>query len=216
MNTESFRTTAFAVAILVVGTLALSAGCSSRHAIITSTATNIGVDISQNPTTNSPQARLGYQRVEFAIVPTNRSADIAPDGTGGGASDHGNVLMELRYTGIFDTGPSSGIYQRLAVGDTAVRQPGASLMFARDVEGKVSAEAEAALMSLKSVPAPSKDIQGDITKLRKLRACRRQEVDAAISSAGAGSFDDVVDLKFTVEQLTNIMTATKDLPVCSK
>jgi hypothetical protein len=133
--------------------LALASCTSTRHAIVAATGTNIGVDVSQSPATNSPQAKLGYQRVELAIVPTNRSAGEEPGDKGSGASEYGDVIMELRYGGIFDTGPSSGIYQRLAVGSEAVRQLGASLMFARDADGNVSKDAEAALRSLMSIPA---------------------------------------------------------------
>lgn len=116
-------------------------GCeSNRHMVLAATGTNIGVEISQNPATQSPQAKLGYQRMELAIVPTNRSSlDTASTGNSlqNGAKDLADVVMEIRYGGIFDTGPSSGIYQRLAVGPTAVTQPGASFMFAKDSDGKM-------------------------------------------------------------------------------
>lgn len=116
-------------------------GCeSNRHMVLAATGTNIGVEISQNPATQSPQAKLGYQRMELAIVPTNRSSlDTASTGNSlqNGAKDLADVVMEIRYGGIFDMGPSSGIYQRLAVGRTAVTQPGASFMFAKDSDGKL-------------------------------------------------------------------------------
>jgi hypothetical protein len=204
-----------AVPALVIGAVLSLASCTStRHAIVAATGTNIGVDVSQNPATNSPQAKLGYQRVELAIVPTNRSAGEEPGDKGGGASEYGDVLMELRYGGIFDTGPSSGIYQRLAVGSEAVRQPGASLMFARDADGNVSEGAEAALRSLMSVPAMPKDMRDAVTHIRKLRACHREEVDAAITASGAGSYDDIADHKVTVAQLEQIMAAVQSLPPC--
>jgi hypothetical protein len=202
------------LALTLAVVLAL-AGCTpTRHAIVAATGTNIGVDVSQNPATNSPQAKLGYQRVEVAIVPTNRSAAEAAGDAGGGASEYGDVLMELRYGGIFDLGESSGIYQRLAVGTTAVQQPGASLMFARDADGNVSKETEAALRSLKSVPAMPKDVRDAVTQIRKLRTCHRAEVDAAITQSGAGSFDDIVDHKVTVAQLEQITAAVQSLSPC--
>ena len=49
------------------------AGCASDHAVIASTATTIGVEVSSNPTTGVPTGVLGYRRAEFAFVPTNRA-----------------------------------------------------------------------------------------------------------------------------------------------
>lgn len=139
------------VAMALIGTAlaAVAGGCASRHMIVAATGTNIGVEVSQNPANQSPQAKLGYQRTEFAIVPTNRSAK---EETTGGAQQHGDVIMELRYGGIFDLGKSSGIYQRLAVGSKAVERPGAALMFSRDADGNVSADAAKALEALKKLP----------------------------------------------------------------
>ena len=47
------------------------AGCASDHAVIASTATTIGVEVSSNPTTGVPTGVLGYRRAEFAFVATN-------------------------------------------------------------------------------------------------------------------------------------------------
>lgn len=128
------------------------AGCAGRHAIVAATGTNIGVEISENPQTQAPYAKLGYQRTEWAIVPTNRTGEKGPGDTEHSAKDHGEVLMELRYGGIFDTGPSSGIYQRLAIGRTAVTQPGAAFMFARDADGGINSTTAAALQSALTIP----------------------------------------------------------------
>jgi len=131
-------------------------GCSTNqeYYVIAATGTVIGVEVSQNPATQTPQAKLGYNRGELAIVPSNRppclvdGSKTPPVQCGAlhqGAKDVPDVLMELRYGGIFDTGPSSGIYQRLAVGTTAVQQDGAALMFARNASGDVDASIVAAL-----------------------------------------------------------------------
>lgn len=132
----------------------LAGGCSNvNHYVVASTGTVIGVDVSQDPATQSPRAKLGYNRGELALVPTNRplcksDANNEPKcapATGSGAKDTTDVLMELRYGGIFDLGKSSGIYQRLAVGNTAVSQPGAAFMFAKSDEGEIKAPAGEAL-----------------------------------------------------------------------
>lgn len=130
-------------------------GCSgTSSSVIATTGTTIGVELSADAASQTPTAVLGYRRAEFAYVPTNRSSatksstteeggttTITEDGgtpsTGEGARDTANVLMELRFKGIFARGPGGGIYQRLAVGDIAVQQPGATLMFARGDDGVV-------------------------------------------------------------------------------
>ena len=134
------------------------AACSNNkeYYVIAATGTVIGVEVSQNPATQTPQAKLGYNRGELAIVPSNRPACLSNGNQtaatcaqlgGGGAKDVPDVLMEIRYGGIFDLGASSGIYQRLAVGETAVRQPGATLLFARNADGAVDTAAAAAIMA---------------------------------------------------------------------
>ena len=141
---------------IIIGMLGSMYGCTNnRHAVIAVTGTNIGVEISQNPANQSPQAKLGYQRSEVAIVPSNRSGGIEPAGTstvGHGASDVADVLMELRFSNIFSIN-TSGIYQRLAVGKTAVRQRGAAFMFARDQMGNLDSNtADAISRALQSIP----------------------------------------------------------------
>lgn len=141
-------------------------GCAeTSHSIIAATETTIGVNISQNPATDSPQAKLGYNRAELAIVPTNRSKSKEAGTVKNGAKDVADVLMELRYGGIFDTGSTSGIYQRLAVGSTAVIQPGADVMFAKDSAGIVSNNSVAALNAVKAVPVQSESVLKEKRKL---------------------------------------------------
>lgn len=132
--------------ILICLVLLLFSGCSSPPTrVIAVTGTNIGVEIAQNPATQVPHAKLGYQRAEIALVPTNRREEDPPTGSITGADQTAEVLMELKYAGIFSWGDSGGIYQRLAVGKTAVTRPGAAVMFARNVTGDVDANAAAAV-----------------------------------------------------------------------
>lgn len=125
--------------ISLIAAVALLAGCATQNTVLVATGTVIGVEIAQNPTTGMYTAKLGYDRAEFALVPTTNR--YTPD-----------VLVELKYNGIFSTGPESGIYQRLAVGTVAVTQPGAMAMFLRDSSGNISSNTVAALKSLSSVP----------------------------------------------------------------
>jgi hypothetical protein len=118
---------------------------------VAATATVIGIEVGQTATANSPEAKLGYNRAELAVVPTNRgSCPPTKEGetpapctatSGNGAKDTTDVLMELRYGGGMTTGGSQNVYQRLAVGTVAVKQPGASVMFAKNANGNVDEKA---------------------------------------------------------------------------
>ncbi len=146
--------------IIIVSTLPTIISCSTApSSVMVTSSTIIGVDISQDPATQAPSATLGYKRAEFAYVPTNKgtsgktttttssggdTAVVTSDGqahTGSGAKDSANALMELRYSGIFSTGSDSGIYQRVAVGDIAGQQTGASVLLAKNASGKVDENA---------------------------------------------------------------------------
>ena len=123
------------------------AGCASDHAVIASTATTIGVEISSNPTTGAPTGVLGYRRAEFAFVPTNRAkaGEAVDPKNPSDVSRVANVLMELNYSGTIST--TGSIYQRLAVGTEAVTGQGAAVMFARDADGNLSPELAAAAVA---------------------------------------------------------------------
>jgi hypothetical protein len=146
---------------VLAGALVATGCAATRHAVVAATGTSIGVEIAQNPANQTPHAKLGYQRAEVAIVPTNRAAGADPGALGKGAAETTNVLMELRYSGIFSTGERSGIYQRLAVGKKAVKQPGAAVMFLKDHKGEVDEQAAAALRSLITIPEVELEDDGE-------------------------------------------------------
>ena len=183
-------------------------GCTNTpNSVVVTSATIIGVDISQDTATQSPSATLGYKRAEFAFVPTNKA--LIPETKQGeqqneevntstkhkGADETANVLMELRYSGIFSTGENSGIYQRLAVGDIAVKQDGATVLFSKDAKGKVNdkavgylGQAEEALKEeeislIKLISYLTNDSGGlDISKRDKLIAVAKQSEPKLINS----------------------------------
>jgi hypothetical protein len=150
---RSDRLTLMKAAPLVVGILAIAAalsGCASQgYSVIASTATTLGVSIAQQPANGAPDAVLGYKRAEFAFVPTNRNSGTDAGKNGDGAKDSANVIMELRYSGT----SNSGIYQRLAVGNIAVAQNSANILFAKAEDGTLNAEAANALKSIRGIPA---------------------------------------------------------------
>jgi hypothetical protein len=143
--------------LLALVSLCLAACAQQGYTVIAASNTTIGVGISQSPTNGSVDATLGYKRQEIAFVPTNRLTRDDQTGAGGehaqGAKDTGNVIMEIRHSGIFSMGENSGIYQRLAVGDVAVREPGASMLFAKGHDGALDAQTKQAIVNLASVPS---------------------------------------------------------------
>ena len=120
------------------------AGCKTRHAVITTTGNVFGFELAQNPSSGMYQAKLGYARTEFAYVPSNRSTVDGEASYQGGATDVPDVLLELKFQNVFKGG---GLYQRLAVGTTAVSQPGAAFMFAKGPDGTLDPVAAKAIGS---------------------------------------------------------------------
>ena len=121
------------------------------RAVVAGTGTVIGLEMSQNPASQAPQMKLGYDRAELALVGQEKY---------GKDNDVANVLMELRYGGA--TGTHPGIYQRLAVGNTAVTQTGAALMFLKAPDGSFpSAEALAGAVAAQNAFSVEKFNQPD-------------------------------------------------------
>lgn len=171
---------------------ALLAGCTTNSTVLVSTGTVIGVEIAQNPTTGMYQAKLGYNRAEIAVVPSTNK--YTPD-----------VITELRYSGIFSTGADSGIYQRLAVGATAVAQPGAMTMFLKDSSGNVSSNTVAALKSLSSVPAVNSSATSSLVKIAAAykNAPDKSPWDAVANANGYPTFPAfLIDPSLTPDKVT--------------
>src|SRR5262249_799263 len=145
----------------------------------------IGVGISQQPSNGAVDATLGYKRAEFAFVPTNRNSGEAAGATGGGAKDTGNVILELKYFGIFSTGSDSGVYQRLAVGETAVKQPGGGGLFLKGGDGKLDPETAKAFSAITTVPA----VDATVEKAKATLTKKYQEFQSKGDSATIAKFD---------------------------
>ena len=196
--------------ILPIASAVVLGGCANQgYSVIASTATTVGVGISQQPANGSVDATLGYKRAEFAFVPTNRNAGEVAGATGNGAKDSGNVIMELRYSGMSD----SGIYQRLAVGDLAVQQAGATLMFAKGPDGNVTYETAAALAAVKSLPKDNPEVTAAKVPLAKKYSSIKKSNDAAglkkfndaALACGFKSFDSfLIDPNATLQQVQAI------------
>lgn len=179
MNT--LRARSVMTLLMMVPFSAILCGCANQgYSVIASTATTIGFSVSENPANGSLDTTLGYKRAEFAFVPTNRNAGKIAGGKGDGAKDTGNVIMELRYSGDASSDSGSAIYQRLAVGEEAVKRGGAAtLLFAKGPDGKLDAESEHALQAVMSLPAAESQSTAEKVPLaEKFTACQSTK-DAA-------------------------------------
>ncbi len=194
------------VILLVSGALLPAfSGCqSSRDKVVALTGTMIGVEISQNPANQSPQAKLGYNRIELAIVPSNRSAKDGETSTGEGAKDVPDVLMELKYSGIFSGKSGDGIYQRLAVGTTAVKQRGAAYMFAASLDEEAQKEVVKALESIPTATTEVRKLQGFY--FDSLDDTGRASVDGHAVKLGFTNFSTMI-LANPSEEQTNKLIA---------
>jgi len=196
------------------------AGCSTQgYSVIAATGTTIGVGISQNPTSGVVDATLGYKRAELAFVPTNRNGGKKAGDHFEGARDSANVIMELQYRGIFSFSADSGIYQRLAVGDIAVAQPGAAIIFAKGPDGKIDSQALKALQAVKGISPVDESIEKEKAKLSKKyleykqqnNAAELQKFDTAAKAAGYDSFESFsVSLTVTAEKIKLIREKLKE------
>lgn len=187
---------AFAFGVVLVGVVVAS-GCAGRHAIIAMSSTTIGVVVHQNEKQQTPEMKLGYNREEFAYVPTNRSGDMnatSSNSLSNGAADTGNVLMELRGGGSIGLSAvgQGEIYQRLAVGDIAVQQRGAAFMMAKDASGNLdptAATAVASSFALKSDIVKSKlPLTAAYAKAKKDET-KRKQFKAVAQEFGYDDFD---------------------------
>lgn len=185
--------------IAALATAALVISCRTGPHVISATGTIIGVEIAQNPQSQLYQAKLGYNRAELAVVPANTNTHEVP-----------NVIMELRYSSIFSL-TDAGIYQRLAVGTEAVKQPGAAFMFAKGQNGELSEKAaEAVSKSVMQVPIPPVETIAPKAKLARAYAASANKVpfNAAAQQAGFLSFDTFLrDVSVSAEKVTQVRQA---------
>lgn len=182
------------ILVSILAAVAILAGCATPNTVLVATGTVVGVEIGQNPSTGLYHAKLGYNRGEVAVVPT--SDDYTPD-----------VITELRYNGIFSTGSDSGIYQRMAVGSTAVTQPGAMAMFLKDSGGNMSSNASAALKSLASVPTVKPAVTTSLVAIAAAYRAAADKVpwDSVAKAHGYASFSlFLIDPNLTPEKVSAV------------
>lgn len=132
--------------VLLAVVLAVGSGCSNkllRETVLANTETMVGVAVAQNSQTQGYEFKLGYARHELFMVPTDKFVQYAESGgmkarerdSKPGADVTANVVGEIRV-GVRSQSGGQGarVYQRLAVGDIAVRSGAAVALMADDTE----------------------------------------------------------------------------------
>jgi hypothetical protein len=201
------RSCAFSPILVAAASACVLSACTQPNSTIyTGTATIIGVDVSQSAS-QIPQGTLGYKRAELGIIPTDLGQCYAdedkrlhcPDGIT--AKNSPDVLMELYYPGIFTNG---GIYQRLAVGTDAVKQPGAAALFAKAPDGSIDPNA-AAVMSQATI-AGQQDAIDLQSAAERVTACA--STNGALDTAKLGKIADAVSPVIESNTINSIKQTT--------
>ncbi len=129
----------FILCIILSALVGYLSGCRNpQSCVLITNQTGAGIIAAYNPQSQLPEFKLGYINSIFGLVPTNRAwNDPEIEKVGEGAKDCANVIFETNFTNWFCFWSDQGIYQRVAVGDKAVSQPGAVAMFSKDSLGKI-------------------------------------------------------------------------------
>lgn len=200
----------FIVGIFVVLMLAFS-GCHSGS-VITHTGTVLGAELDYKPETNFPYGRLGYCRSELSVVPTNKTEEGKIKG--GGAKDVPNVLIEFSMANIFNIFTRHLIYQRVAVGDIAVTQPGAVAMLVKDGEGKIDPEVLKVALAVSKIPVTPETTlkaKNDLKDLYLADATVRDRIIELLKARGIDGWDAFIDDKtLTADDINSIIRGVRN------
>jgi hypothetical protein len=127
--------------LLIIPALLVLVGCAAlKDKTVVTTATVLGVSVAQNQGTGMYEAKLGYCRAEFVLTDTNTT----------------DILMEFKTSKLFSFTDNGGIYQRLAIGKTAVSAGGSTAMFLKDRSGNFNTNALPTAMMLQRLSQPDK------------------------------------------------------------
>jgi hypothetical protein len=167
-------------AFILVALSLVPFGCAAvQDHVLATTTTVIGVQIHQKDGDKTPELKIGYARSEFTFVPT----------PSGNPRNSAEVLMEINAQGNFGLGVAyqGGVYQRLAVGQIAVTQPGAAFMMAKNSNGTLDVNtANAVSQALQNIPETPGDALAAREPLRKaylaLSSTKKAVFDAAVKA----------------------------------
>ena|SRR5436190_8331555 len=139
-----------------VGTVILSGCTTSRESIIASVNNVIGITVAQNQQTQMYEAKAGYVRTQFYMIPTGKVVENAADRPL--HEIHNDADKAPQVVSAINT--ESGVNQLIigikskelfAVGSDAVKSPAAIAMFLANAESKEhSAQAATALTGFAS------------------------------------------------------------------
>ena len=177
-------------------TLFVSSGCRSNTSVVINNTTGIGLEVKYDQASQTPMGWMGYINNVFGIVPTNRVNEENPKQVIGGAQESADVLFETNFCNFFSFWKDNGIYQRVAVGKTAVCQPGATVMFAKSGNsGSVTAEiVTAALNAVKTVTADEVAIKSKIAKAYATGdVAKKQSIIDVLKELGYTNWDAFLD-----------------------
>lgn len=172
---------------------ALLCGCAAtKNKVIVGTSTVLGFELAQNPATQFYQMRFGYGRGEIALVPTNGL----------------DVLTEIQFKNVTGQG---GLYQRTAVGATAVKQ--SMFMFARDASGRLDPQT-ADTVSRAMSTIPSNNASGTAAKVPIAEAYRqatdKTKYDTVAQTLGYLSYEAfLLNTSITADQVQTMRAALK-------
>ena len=183
----------YGIGMLIVSMLVIT-GCSTPQSCIVATNnTGIGIVVSYNPQSQMPDGKLGYVNSAFTIVPTNRAWSKDVPASGDGANDTGNVLLETSFTNWFCFWKSQNIYQRVAVGNIAVVQPGAVALMAKNNDGTINVDAVKALAGMPTYNKATLVAKSDlINKYVKMTPEQKAQVIDALNKINI-SWDKFID-----------------------
>jgi hypothetical protein len=188
---------------LSIAAVLLLTGCvANKENVLAVTSTVIGVQIHQKDADKTPELKVGYARAEFAFVPTDKRSDT--NSASGSAANSAEVLMEINAQGNVGLGTAyqGGIYQRLAVGKTAVQQPGAAFMMAKDASGNINNNTATAIANAtkavntipESKPAPTVTRRQMVDAYNSASVDDRKKFDTAAKQADSkySNFNDFI------------------------
>lgn len=186
-------------------------GCNSpQSCIILSNQTGFGIRASYNPQTQLPEGEIGYINSVFSIIPTNRafnSDEVQIEKVGGGAKDTANVLFETNFSNWFNFWSDQAIYQRVAVGETAVSQPGVFAIFAKDYDGKIDVELIKALSGLKS---ETQNVSKLKSLIAKVYTDKKTVIDEILKQMGYSNYDYFIDNENNLDKINKIVSKLKE------
>jgi len=115
---------------LTLLTALIFTGCAAlKDHVFVNTETVLGISVCQSAASGSPEARLGYARVEVAVVPTNT-----------------DVITEFQFKNAFSFTAGPSLYQRMAIGKDAVAA--SPVLFLKNSDGTMPPQAPTLLQTL--------------------------------------------------------------------